>query len=124
VIVASWWGAAPFRRPRDLPRQQSHSTCTLTQLAKAASFLFVALSTIEGETNARSELRRMLSDSTGQVMNRRQQAVHSLEAKLSSHALSSGKAAGKRPFAPGLRREGISSSSSRDLIAASLVVGA
>jgi len=57
-------------------------------------------------------------------MNRRQQAVHSLEVKLSSHALSSGKAAGKRPFAPGLRREGISSSSSRDLIAASLVVGA
>jgi hypothetical protein len=48
------------------------------------------------------------------------QAVHSLDVKLSSHAVSSGKAASKRLLATDLRPDGILSCSSRVLISAFL----
>jgi hypothetical protein len=37
VIVANWWGAAPFRQPRDLP-QASRPTIPLHLYSDSASF--------------------------------------------------------------------------------------
>jgi hypothetical protein len=121
VTTSNWWGSAPIRPPPSLLVPHLHHTCSLARRASSHVRLhgsFDKSSSNEMHTGAST----LACDATAsRIPRERRQSVHSLDVKLSSHAPSSGRAAGKRLLATDLRLGGISLSSSRVLIAAFLL---